>query len=121
MIYACVRAWKECPNLLLWNVGAWTILAMLASGFSESLVPVPSDISFGFGAAIPPPPTFAESLRDAVTSEAFHSAQAGFAICGFILMMFAVARSAYRRLVVASTDADRWPPARSCAANEVVV
>ena len=106
MIYACVRAWRECPNLFLWNVGAWGILAMLAGGFAESRLLPPPNISFGFGGVIPPPPTFAELLRDAVTSEAFHFAQAAFATCGLILMLFAVARSVYRRLVVASTDSD---------------
>src|SRR5438046_6673989 len=103
MIYACVRAWRECPNLLLWNVGAWSVLAMLASGFADSQLPVPIAMDIGFGPAIPTQPTFAELLFDAVHSEAFQFAQVGYASCGFLLMLVAVARSVYRRLVVAST------------------
>ena len=113
MIYACVRAWRECPNLFLWNVGAWGILAIFSSEFIASLLRPPLDISFGRGGrfrsgggVFPPPPSFATLLWDTATGEAFHSAQAGFAICGFILMLFAVARSVYRRLVVASTDSE---------------
>jgi hypothetical protein len=104
MIYACVRAWRECPNLLFWNVGAWSVLAMLASGFAESLLPVPTAMSIGFGPAIPTQPTFTELLFDGAHSEAFQFAQVGYAFCGFLLMLVAVARSVYRRLVVASAD-----------------
>jgi hypothetical protein len=106
MIYSCVRAWKECPNLFLWNVGAWSVLAMLASSFAESLLPFPEAMSIGFGLDVPTQPTFTNLVFEASHSEAFQFSRLGFAFCGFLLMLVAVARCISRRVVVAPPNSD---------------
>src|SRR5262245_39505421 len=94
MIYACMRAWRECPNLLLWNIGAWGILALLASNAPDHFASQPPWAALG-----PTSPPITEVLHGAVHSEAFQFAQLGVAICFFLLMIFAVMRGVCRRLL----------------------
>src|SRR5262249_11211986 len=93
MIYGCIRAWRECPNLLLWNIGAWGTLTLLASSAAEELLWKPRCPSLP-----PTSATSAEVLHDAVHSEAFRFAQLGVAILFLLLMILAVTRGVYQRL-----------------------
>jgi hypothetical protein len=107
MIHECLRAWKECPNLFLWNVGALSVLGILTSVFAECLIEylMPTRYELSFGPVVAAQPTSAQLLGDALHSQPFRFVQMGFAICGLVLMVVAVARSIYRRLMVSSRGA----------------
>src|SRR5438445_6720463 len=104
MIYACLRAWRECPNLLLWNVGAWAILAVLigdATAFRAIYRPAQwhDDYDIAFGRQLPPapPPTAMQQLHDAARSPPAVALRGAVVVCGFCLMIFAAWRGILRR------------------------
>ena len=103
MIYAMMRVARECPNLFLFNVGAWGILAMLASD-TAAIVAIDlqpqqavEEMLYRGPAPVPPPPlppspTPLEMWRDAAFGPAGLAVQGLVVFCGCCLMLFAIGR-----------------------------
>jgi hypothetical protein len=113
IIYETMRAARECPNLFLFNVGAWTILGMLSSDAAaivaierqprhwtiadcgeQPLLPPPP-----VPPPVPRPPTPLEMWRDAAFGMPGLALQGGVVFGGCCLMLFSVGRGfQFRRM-----------------------